>query len=111
MKAVNIEWDIDEDIVDGSLPREVELPRDTQEDEIADYLSDEYEFCVFRFGVSYDDIDRVLSCIKEINMNLARITDFLPEVIDEEGNSADLILDGLEYDAESNLVRAWSHSK
>lgn len=111
MKAVNIEWDIDEDIVDASLPREVELPRDMHEDEIADYLSEEYEFCVFGFDVSYDDIDRVLACIREINSNLARMTEFLPEIVDEEGNSADLILDGLEYDAESNSVRAWSHSK
>lgn len=123
MKAINIEWDVTDGTEDmtqeemneilETLPREVELPRDIEEDEIADYLSDEYGFCIFGLDVSYDDTDKVLACIKEINSNLAKITDFLPEIVDEEGNSTDLILDGFEYDTESDSVRirVWSHSK
>ena len=47
--ATNIEWDTDgEDVV---LPSEVEIPDNIEEDAIADYLSDEYGFCVFGFGI------------------------------------------------------------
>lgn len=51
MKAVNIMWDIDEDIVDGSLPDTVEIPNEIDEEDVADYLSDTYEFCVFGFDI------------------------------------------------------------
>lgn len=54
MKAVNIEWDAtDDDLtkeeqedVLAELPTEVEIPDDLEdEDEISDWLSDEYGYC------------------------------------------------------------------
>lgn len=45
MKAINIQWDIDaeEDVI---LPTELDIPFGmTDEDEIADYLSDQTGFC------------------------------------------------------------------
>lgn len=57
LKATSIIWDM-EDAVDAynegmaNLPTEVELPSDMEDiDEIADYLSDEYGFCVVSFQV------------------------------------------------------------
>ena len=51
MKAINIEWDIDEDY-DGDLdvlqmlPNEIEIPNEmTDEEEISDYISNETGFC------------------------------------------------------------------
>ena len=56
--ATNIEWDTDEcfiedEIISASeiLPSRVEIPSDIDDDEIADYLSDEYGYCVFRFNI------------------------------------------------------------
>lgn len=43
--AVNIEWDTDGEPVD--LPNEVAIPDSVDDENIADFLSDEYEFCVF----------------------------------------------------------------
>lgn len=48
MRAINIEWDIEdeEDIELEDLPTEVEIPNGmTDEDDISDWLSDEYGFC------------------------------------------------------------------
>ena len=36
---------------DINLPEEVDVPDELDEDEIADYLSDEYEFCVESFVI------------------------------------------------------------
>ena len=48
--AVDIKWDTDgEDIKD--LPERVEIPLFVDDDEIADYLSDEYGYCVFGFNI------------------------------------------------------------
>ena len=56
MKAINIQWDIDEEIKDGvDLPEEIEI---TDDEEISDYLSDKTGFChkgyqlVNRFRIS-----------------------------------------------------------
>lgn len=49
MKITNIEWDADRE--DVQLPNEVEVERDMDADEIADYLSDTYGYCVFGFGI------------------------------------------------------------
>ena len=46
MKAVNIDWDVDniEDL--EFLPTEIEIPENiTDEEDISDYLSDETGFC------------------------------------------------------------------
>lgn len=50
MKAINIDWDIDqEDIENGvDLPTEIEIPADIDPDDddaISDYLSDVTGFC------------------------------------------------------------------
>ena len=51
MRAVNIIWDLEVDDSDYALPKEVELPEefdedDTDYDEVVDYLSDEYGYCI-----------------------------------------------------------------
>lgn len=57
MKAVNINWDIDRyDYInlaeqDMLPPTEVELPDDIQDDDIADWLSDNYGWCVNSFDI------------------------------------------------------------
>ena len=53
MKAINIQWDTDDQVVD--LPKEVEIPEGYSEDEVADYLSDEYGYCVFSFDIDDDE--------------------------------------------------------
>ena len=59
MKAVNINWDIDRDDYinlseqDMLPPTDVELPDDIQEDDIADWLSDSYNWCVNSFEIIY----------------------------------------------------------
>lgn len=60
MKAINIQWDIDDEYKEiADIPEEIEIPDNiTDEDEISDYISDETGFChkgyqlVERFGVS-----------------------------------------------------------
>ena len=53
MLVTNIEWDTDEeeweDDDDLDLPTEVEVPDDIDPDDIADWLSDKYEFFVRSF--------------------------------------------------------------
>ena len=49
MKAINIEWDTDGEH-DIDLPTEIEITDSiTDEDEIADYLSDTIGYCMFSF--------------------------------------------------------------
>ena len=56
MLATNIKWDTDGDIeILDDLPTEVDIPYDMEEDEICDYLSDEYGYCVFGFDVEKND--------------------------------------------------------
>lgn len=54
MKATNIKWDIelrydettyDEALENCGLPTEVEIPDNVDEEDISDWLSDEYGFC------------------------------------------------------------------
>ena len=48
LKAINIKWDTDGDKeVLNELPTEVTIPESTEEEDICDYLSDEYGYCVF----------------------------------------------------------------
>lgn len=47
MRKVFVDWDTDGiDLEDVGLTDEVMIPNDIEEDEVADYLSDEYDFCV-----------------------------------------------------------------
>lgn len=54
--AVDIRWDIDEDDEQVALPTEVEIPWDIYDDDIADYLSDEYGFCVSDYNVEEEEV-------------------------------------------------------
>lgn len=54
MKAINIVWDTDGYVIEW-LPFEVDIPSHIKEDRIADYLSNEYGFCVEGFEIEYND--------------------------------------------------------
>jgi hypothetical protein len=55
-KITNIIWDTDGDKkLQKSLPKEVDVPKELGLYEIADYLSDEYGFCVFDFSCDLDN--------------------------------------------------------
>ena len=47
MKAINIEWDVDNKEDLDYLPKEIEIPEEIEddEDEISDYITDETGFC------------------------------------------------------------------
>ena len=52
--ATNIIWDADdEDIAYFDIPSRVEIPTEVDVEDIADYLSDEFSFCVKRFDIDY----------------------------------------------------------
>ena len=56
MRALNIKWDTDGNTdVLNELPSEVEIPYGIEEDEVCDYLSDEYGYCVFGFDIEEND--------------------------------------------------------
>lgn len=58
MLVSKIKWDCDgEDPKDYDLPEEVEVDDDLDDDEIADYLSDEYGWCVESFSLPMTDED------------------------------------------------------
>lgn len=47
MKKVKVNWDTDSvNPVEYNLPSEVEVPSNVTEENVADWLSDEYGFCV-----------------------------------------------------------------
>lgn len=47
MKAINIMWDVDSKKDLEYLPKEIEIPKEIEddEDEISDYISDETGYC------------------------------------------------------------------
>jgi len=49
MKAINIKYDTDDEIID--LPSEMEIPIGIDEDEVADYISDETGWLVEGFDL------------------------------------------------------------
>lgn len=59
MKAINIDWCLDNDDYinlneqDMLPPTEVDIPYGVEEDEIVDYLSDEYGYLVNSFEIEY----------------------------------------------------------
>lgn len=55
MIVSDIKWETDGEVVE--LPTEVEVDDDLDEDEIADYLSDEYGWLVESFALPMDDDD------------------------------------------------------
>ena len=89
MKAINIKWDTDDQVVD--LPTGVEIPEGYSEDEIADYLSDEYGFCVFNFDI---DGNEKRYEIYDINSEVMECADDLCDAQDyAENNGAKFIMD------------------
>ena len=48
--ANDIHWDTDGEYFE-ELPLEVEIPEGVEDDEVADFLSDEYGFCVESFVI------------------------------------------------------------
>lgn len=59
MKAVNIDWCLENDDYinlneqDILPPTEVDIPYGVEEDEVVDYLSDEYGYLVNSFEIEY----------------------------------------------------------
>lgn len=59
MKAINIKWDVtdgEEDMTEseikeilGTLPTEVEIPKEIDFEDVSNWLSDTYGFCHFGF--------------------------------------------------------------
>ena len=89
MKAINIQWDTDDQVVD--LPTEVEIPEGYSEDDVADYLSDEYGYCVFNFDI---DNDKKIYEIYDINDEVMGRADDLRDAQDyAENNGAKFIMD------------------
>ena len=89
MKAINIQWDTDDQVVD--LPTEVEIPEGYSEDDVADYLSDEYRYCVFNFDI---DNDKKIYEIYDINDEVMGRADDLRDAQDyAENNGAKFIMD------------------
>lgn len=60
MKAYDIQWDVDEDEdreeILAQLPTEMEIPNDVDEEDVADYLSDQTGFCHFGFKLKKDQV-------------------------------------------------------
>lgn len=56
MKVTDIKWVTDG--ADVSLPTEVEVPDNLDDDAIADYLSDKYGFLIEGFAMPMDNDDR-----------------------------------------------------
>ena len=89
MKAINIKWDTDDQVVD--LPIEVEIPEGYSEDDVADYLFDEYGYCVFNFDI---DNDKKIYEIYDINDEVMGRADDLRDAQDyAENNGAKFIMD------------------
>ena len=53
MKAINIIWDTDEENVLETLPKEIEIPKEIEDDEdrMSDYLSGITGFCHYGFEI------------------------------------------------------------
>ena len=85
MKAINIVWDLEDDVLDYNIddcdiPTEVEIPNDVEDDEIADYLSDEYGFCVESFNLvkDFEELTAIelWELRKEIILNSLYVADY-----------------------------------
>lgn len=103
MKITNIEWDYEIDSDDANenvdLPTEVQVPEglELDEDEIEDYLSDEYGFCVYSFNVDYEKKKyRVYGEAKDVYYIdvYANSEEEAIQIADEEGN-----IDKWEFDS------------
>lgn len=113
MKAINIEWDYDEE--DVYLPNEVRIPVGmTDREEISDYLSDTYGFCHGGFELVDEaetkTLDVTVQCMAVYNssievpadMTLAEAIEYAKEHIDQiPVGEMEYISDSDEIDAEN----------
>lgn len=68
MKAIDIEWDVDNESELDTLPTEIELPEGmTNIDEISDYISEVTGFCHFGFSLDKTDLHLEISDLLENN--------------------------------------------
>lgn len=49
MKAINIKWDVDDSDDLETLPTEMDIPSDIDEEDITDYLSDMTGYCLIGY--------------------------------------------------------------
>lgn len=62
MKAINIKWDVADSAEDmaeseikeilGTLPTEVEIPKEIDFEDVSDWLSETYGFCHYGFDIA-----------------------------------------------------------
>lgn len=74
MKITDIVWDCEElDQDEIGLPSEVEVPDEVEEDEIADWLSDEYGWCVLAYSMPLTDemIDEFGEHVNEVEARVS----------------------------------------
>lgn len=90
MKRVHVNWDTDGQVIE-MLPTEVRIPSDIKDDEIADYLSDTFSYCVESF---YEVPDKRKLCIGERVFNC----DYFSQ--DLHGYGKILLINNKEVDAE-----------
>lgn len=78
MRAFNIDWETDGYAVE--LPNSVIIPNEVKEDDIADYLSDEYGYLVnsFEIGITFDEMTRedLAKLRKDIILNSVYVEDY-----------------------------------
>lgn len=51
-RIVTVDWDVDDELERPDLPDTVEIPGDVPEDDIADWLSDKFGYCVNEFFIN-----------------------------------------------------------
>ena len=78
IKATNIVWDTDGISIDD-LPEEVAIKDDIEVEEIADYLSDVYGWCVESFNIELDLYDDILQLLTS-----ALSSDYARQMVEDE---------------------------
>jgi hypothetical protein len=100
-KAFNIKWDVDYEEDLESLPTEIEIPEDLEDDDdISDYLSDTTGFCHAGFEIG-ECVDGLISRNKKDNGNLEiYLGDYLLATIengDDDEKFVEDVLYGMGY--------------
>lgn len=61
--------------------------------------------------MSGNSVDQINNVVDEINNLLAQLPPSMPlEVVDEDGNEANLYLQSLKFEPEESLIRVWCNS-
>lgn len=105
MRAVNIEWDVDEPEQLDDLPESVDIPdRITDTEEISDYLSDLTGFC--HNGYVLEDYDPDNRAITEdmVKFGMIYVSDNVnPEAVKQIAEYADELLTEMQERMEARL--------